>query len=130
VKKDITIKIADNLTPQQEVAAISKKLNQKILAGGGANKEQKRIGDELNITHLETTIKIVRESKEPVITFCTCNVCQREYQSNTAVFAYTNYGGLPRKIATCSKECLNILVELSPTRISGIKKSIKPVRLF
>lgn len=130
MKKDIIIKIPDDLTPEQEAIAIVKKMRQKLLSSVGRNKEQKRIGTEINIIHPETDIKIIRQSKEKPIKFCKCNVCNKDYQSDKAVYAYTNYGGVPRKIATCSPQCVNDLVAFSPDRISASKKSLKPLRFF
>lgn len=130
MKKDITIKIPDNLSPGEEVIAIAKKLQQKVLTSTGVNNDQKRIGTPLDISYLETNIKVIRENKEKPLTFCKCNVCGKDYQSDTAVYAWTNYGGTVRKIVTCSAACVETLVTFSPNRISSSKKKLSPLRTY
>lgn len=59
--KKINITIPDDLTPQQEVLEIATSLRQNMLAGIGRNKDTARIGNEVNIQHLQTQITITRK---------------------------------------------------------------------
>jgi len=124
----MTIKIPDNLTPENELKAIFKKISQKQLSGDGSNKDIKRIGQQYDIKHTETQITIVRESKEPIIEMVTCNACNCEYQNNTAFYYWHNYGGKPKKVAVCSEKCQTDVINLLGGRAS--KKKIKMTRLF
>lgn len=131
MKKIINIKIADNLNEQEEIFAIAKQLTQKHLSSGGQNKAVKRIGDEINITDLKTTIIIDRVSTEKPITMNTCNVCGCEYQSNVAKHYFHNYGGNRKKRFVCSTECQQFMIDTFGCRVS--KSAIKlpnPINYF
>lgn len=128
--RKIEIKIPDNLTQQEEVVAISKKLMQRSLTGSGASKEIKRIGTEVNIIDLHTQINIIRESKEPVIEMVKCNVCGCDYQNNTASFYWHNYGGNPKRVAVCSEKCVNAVVEYLGDRAATSKYKLKRLKFF
>ncbi len=127
MKKDITIKIADNLTPQQEVVAIAKQLAKKQLSGGGQNKDIKRIGDELNIQHLKTTITIDRVSTEKPIIMLTCNVCGCDYQSDMTKHYFHNYGGKNTKRSVCSDGCQQFMIEYFGVRVAKSASKLKPI---
>lgn len=128
--ENIVIKIPDNLSPIKEAALISKRLAQKALTTSGTSKEVLRIGNELNIKKLKTTITIERVSNEKPIQMIKCNVCGCEYQNNTSSHFYHNYGGAVKKVSTCSKECSETAIELIGNRASLKKSKIKPFNFF
>lgn len=130
MKKNITISIPDNLSPEKELITIAKKLSQKTLTGSGRNKEVLRIGTQVDFKELQTTITINRVSTEKPIEMVKCNVCGCEYQNNTAKFYYHNYGGRKKKVAVCSDECQKLVIELFGGRISKSKSKLKPVRFY
>lgn len=131
MKKNITIKIADNLTGQQEVIAITKQLAKKQLSSGGQNKDVKRIGDEINITNLKTTITVERVSTEKPITMVKCNVCNCEYQSDSAKYYYHNYGGNRQRRSVCSNDCLNYVLDNFGDRVQlSARKLPNPINYF
>lgn len=128
--KKIEIKIPDDLTPEQEAVAISKKLMQKAIGNSPKNKDQKLIGSGLTITDLQTQITITRVSKEKPITLCTCSVCGTQYQSNLAAYYWHNYGGNPKKIAVCSEVCKSFVIELLRGRAAATKNKLTPIRFY
>lgn len=129
--KTINIKIADNLSPEQEAFAIGKQLAKRALSSGGANKAVKRLGNEINVTDLKTTIVIERVSTEKPITFQPCNVCGCEYASNTAVYYYHNYGGTRKKRAVCSTKCQQFMVDNFGVRVAkSASKLPNPINYF
>lgn len=130
MKKKITIKIADDLTPKQEAMEISKMLTQKLLAGNGNQVDKLRIGDQIDIKHLETEILIQRIGATP-IEMITCNVCGHDYQSNLYKGVWTNYGGKTKEVKTCSDECAQSLISIcGEGRASLKKKKLTPVRFY
>lgn len=118
MKKTINIKIADNLTEQQEVIAIAKKLAQKQLSGRSDNKSVKRLGGGVDIKNLQTTIVIDRVSNEKPIELLTCNVCGCEYQSDMAKYYYHNYGGKNTKRGVCSDDCVQFMIDNFGVRVA------------
>lgn len=123
----IVVKIPDNLTKEQEIIAIAKKLHQKNVSGRGTNREQLKIGTEVKVLETETEILIQRVSHEKPIEFVNCPVCTINYQSNTASYYFTNYGGNVRKNPVCSKKCVQTMVDAFPGRVSANKKKLTPI---
>lgn len=128
--KKIEIKIPDNLTPAQEAATIAKKLLQKQLIGVAQNKDQILIGQGVEVIELQTQITVTRVSKEKPIEMVTCNVCGCEYQNNTALYFWHNYGGNPRKTAVCSELCQSNVIELLTGRAAKTKARLTPIRFW
>lgn len=129
--KTIKISIPDNLSEEKEVFAIAKKLQQKALSGNAKNKDVLRIGDNVDFKELQTQIIITRVSSEKPIEMVTCNVCNCEYQSNTAKYYFHNYGGKPQKRAVCSTECQNFMVENFGVRVAKSKSKLQsPINYF
>lgn len=129
MKKDITIKIPDTLTEQEEAAFISKKLAVRALSGGAKNDTQKRIGDFVEVQNLKTTITIIRESKEKPIEFIKC-YCGCEFQKGSQSHYFHNYGGIRKKVEVCSNECLDFVIENFGMRVSKTKGKLKPINKF
>lgn len=127
---NIEINIPDNLTPDKELLLIAKKLQQKQLSGSGKTKEQLRIGTEVTVQHLQTQITINRTSTEKPIEMVKCNVCGCEYQNNTAVHYWRNYGGKPKQVAVCSTGCQNAVIEFLGKRAAKTKNKLSPIRLY
>lgn len=126
--KNINIKIADDLTPEQEVYAIAKHLAKKSI---GTNKDkQKRIGDVLEVKQLETTITVTRVSTERPIEMLTCNVCGCDYQSDRAKHYFHNYGGKRTKRNVCSDNCIEFMIENFGVRIAKTANKLKPIRTY
>lgn len=130
MKKEIKIQMPDNLSEEQEAIFISKNIIQKALSVSASSKSRPRIGNEITITEPETIIRVTRVSKEKPIEFCKCPVCSTEYQSNMATPYFTNYGGNIRKMATCSKECVSVMVAAFPGRTAATKSGLTPLRRF
>lgn len=131
MKKHIKIKIDDNLTEQAEVLAIAKQLSLKQLAGNGVNKSIKRIGNQLDVKELVTTITIERVSKEKPICFVNCNLCGCEYQSDLGKAYFHNYGGNRKKKFVCSDNCRDIILEAFGSRVSISSSRLKhPINFF
>lgn len=130
MSKEIKITIPDTLTPAEEMALVFKKIRQKHLSGGASNRDILRIGDEINIIEPESVIRIIRRSTEKPIKFCSCPVCKTEYQQNTGVNYFTNYGGAIRKKEVCSSECATFMADNFPGRVSLKRNKLAPVRMF
>lgn len=126
----IEIKVPDNLTPEKEALLIAKKLQQKQLSGSGKSKDQLRIGTEVTVQHLQTQITITRTSTEKPIEMVKCNVCGCEYQNNTAVHYWHNYGGKPIQMAVCSTDCQDAVIEFLGDRAAITKNKLKSIRLY
>lgn len=125
MKKDIKITIKEGLSPSDEVVAIAQQLAKKTLPIA-----RKGIGngkDTVNISHTTSTITVERVSTEKPIQFCKCPVCESEYQSNIAVYYWTNYGGSTRKKPTCSLECAQAVVDALPGRTALKSRDLKRV---
>lgn len=130
MKKNIKIVIPDHLKPGEEAALISERLHQKMLAGNGVNETVKRLGQQIDIKHLTTTITIERVGEKPV-EYVMCNVCNTEYQSDTSTPVWVNYGGKQKKVHTCSSICANDLIALCGSGRAALKKKdLKPFRFF
>lgn len=126
--KKITIEIPDDLNHEQEVLAIAKKLSkQKTIDSKKSN--TKLIGDKTVIKNLETSIIIKRVSKEKPIELVICSVCQTQYEKQLGFPYYHNIGGNVKKGLTCSEPCTDIVISISPDRISKKKSKIKQARL-
>lgn len=125
--KEIKIRISDNLSPLEEISEIAKRLKQKQLTSGGNNKDVLRIGREINVKQLTTTIVIERYSNEKPIEMVTCNVCGNLYQNNLSFPYYHNYGGKRAKRHTCSKECQENVLEFLGERAAKTKIKLKPL---
>lgn len=128
--KEIIIKIPEGLTKAEEGVLIGKALIKRALTSSGRNAEQKRIGTEISIVETESRIIVQRTSNEKIIEFILCPICNTEYQSNTAKYYYTNYGGTVRKNATCSNECVKMVTDLFPGRTSAHKKNLKTLKFY
>lgn len=126
----IEIKIPDNLTPEKEILAIAKKLQQKQLSSGAKSNVQNRIGTSVDVQHLQTQITVTRTSNEKPIEMVTCNVCNCSYQNNTAVYYWHNYGGNPKQVAVCSDTCQEAVIEFLGNRAAKTKSKLNPFRLF
>lgn len=128
--KKIEIKIPDGLNPQQEAAAIAKKLLQKQLSGKSKDSQQILIGDSVEVSHIQTQITITRVSKDQPIEMVTCNVCGCEYQNNTALYYWHNYGGKPTKKAVCSESCQTNVIAIIGDRAAKTKSKLAPIRFW
>ena len=127
-KKKVVIEIDDDLTPEQEALAIAHKIQERNLLG--TNTTTKLIGSGgVKVKHLETQIVIKRVSKEIPEPLLICSVCQTNYEKKVGHPYYTNYGGMVRKNMCCSEQCVDVVVAISPDRISK-KKTIKPAFLY
>ena len=105
MKKPIRITIPDNLSKEDEVFAITKKLQQKALSGHGRQEDKKMIGDYNKVTDLTTTIIVERKSKEKPIEMVKCPDCGCEYQNDMFFPVYVNYGGKNKLLKYCSESC-------------------------
>ena len=104
--KTIKIEIDDNLTEEQEVLAIAKKLA-KLSIG----KNQKLIGNSTQTKDLKTIIEINRTSKEKVFEPVICGCCETQYYGKGEKL-FTNIGGKTRKKMYCSIDCRDSVLEL------------------
>lgn len=120
--KKITIKIKDNLSPQQEALEIAKQLAKNpLMLGGGA---VAFIGQGVEIQELKTTIEIERIPSEPIM--CLCSVCDTNFDKSIGKRLYINYGGNVKSNFYCSDGCRNIVLSfLPPERASKTRKFIK-----
>jgi len=129
-KKSIKIVIPSGLSDQEESFEIAKKLNQKLLAGNGRQKDKVRLGTEINIKHGKMIIEIERKV-ENVIEFIPCIVCGTEYQNTEFLPVFTNYGGKVKKHKTCSENCQNNLIDCCGYGRAAIKRNdLKPLINF
>ena len=90
--KSIKIIIPSDLTPEQEAFEISKKLTGKLLSGSAKQVDRLRIGDEINVSFLNTYIEIERKVHN-LIEFIPCPICETEFQNDLFFRVWTNYGG-------------------------------------
>lgn len=128
--KPIKIVIAAGLTPMEESSEIAIKLRQKFLSGKGDQIDKKRIGDNIEISHLTTNI-IIERKIDNLIEYVKCNVCGCEYQNDLYKPVFTNYGGRVKIIKTCSNTCQEDLIEIcGEGRAGKTKKQLIPIRLF
>jgi len=126
MKNVIKIKIPSDTTDEQFGEVIKKRLNQKMLSGSGVNKNVKMIGQYVEVLQDNITIKVERIYNEPIIEMATCNVCNSEYQNTDAKYYFHNYGGKTKKVAVCSNECIDFMVENFGVRVSKTKSKLKP----
>lgn len=128
--KHIKIVIPSDLTPEQEVIEISKKLVGKLLSGSARQADKLRIGDEVNISYLNTHIEIERKVHN-IIEFIPCPICRVEFQNDLFFRAWTNYGGKTKQHKLCSEQCREEFIELlGQGRGAKTKTGLVPVRLF
>ena len=131
MKKSITITIPDNLSKEDEVFAISKKLQQKALSTHGRQDDKKMIGDYNKVIDLTTTIVVKRTSKDKPIEMVKCTVCGCEYQNDMFFPVYVNYGGQNKLLKFCSEKCQEDVIEVcGEGRASKKRTGLKPVRTF
>jgi hypothetical protein len=124
--KKIDIKIPDNLTTEQEVIQIAKRLTAKGLPSG-----RKLLGTGVEIRDMITQINIIRESTEKPIKTFTCSVCDTITDARAASYLWTNYGGRPKKKPYCSKECCQKVIELvGGSRVSIKRSGLKNLTFF
>lgn len=125
--KSITVRVSDKLSDSEELIAVANKLRQRALSGRG-DLNNLRIGDEVIVKDLTTTINIIRVPTYPVLTTKTCNVCECEYcidNSTKAVYYYTTYGMKVRKVQVCSRECKDNTLSLDISRIFSTNSAAK-----
>ncbi len=131
MKKSIRITIPDNLSKEEEIFAISKKLHQKALSSHGSQNDKKMIGDYNQVIDLTTTIIVERKSKEKPIEMVKCPACNCEYQNDMFLPVFINYGGNKKKIKVCSESCQNDIIDVcGEGRAAKTSRGVKPVRTF
>jgi len=125
--KKIEIKIPDNLTPQEEIWAIAKKLNKKMLSQGPTT----LLGSGYEIKDIQTQITITREATEKPIKTIACTVCKTIFEDKLGSPVYTNYGGNVKKLLYCSKECCQAVIDvLGEGRVSLTRGKLQAARTF
>lgn len=130
MKNKIRIVIPHNLSNEEELIEINKRLTQKLLASSGRRVDHKRLGNQLDIQHLKTEITIERTGEKP-IEMVICNTCGCEYQNNLFKRVFINYGGINKTIKVCSDTCQDALIDICGTgRAAKKKKDLSPVRLW
>lgn len=123
----ITITIPDNLTPEQELFAIVKKLGSKLLPSG----TNKLLGNGYEIKDLQTAIIIKRKSTEKVTVTRNCPICATMFDHHVARPLWTNYGGVKKLHHYCSDECREKMMEICGEGRASIQKNkLKPLRTF
>ncbi len=131
MKKSIKITIPDNLSQEEEVFAISKKLQQKALSSHGRQEDKKMIGDYNKVIDLTTTIIVERKSKEKPIEMVKCPCFENNYQNDMFLPVFINYGGNKKKIKVCSESCQkDIIAVCGEGRAAKTSRGVKPVRTF
>ena len=125
--KSIKIVISSDLTPEQEVIEISKKLTGKLLSGSGSQLDKLRIGNEINISYLNTFIEIERKVNN-LIEFVPCPICECEFQNDLFFRVWTNYGGKIKQHRCCSEDCQEDYINaLGNGRASKTKSKLAPL---
>lgn len=120
----IRITIPDDLTPEQELLEIGKKLGKKMLP----QNNQKMLGSGYTIKHLQTAIVIERKSTVKPIVTRECSVCQTLFDQCVGKGFWTNYGGKIRRIYVCCEECRKQYMGiLGDGRCAKTKSGLKPV---
>jgi hypothetical protein len=128
--KSIKIVIPSDLTPEQEAIEISKKLTGKLLSGSANQKDKLRLGNEVNISYLNTHIEIERKVHN-LIEFVPCPYCKVEYQNDLFFRVWTNYGGKTKQHRLCSDGCQESYIGLlGEGRSSKTKNGLEPVRFY
>jgi hypothetical protein len=121
-----TIKIKSNLSKEKEAIEIAKQiLKNPILIG---NNNVLKIGNEIEIQELKTTITIERIPQEDLMLICNCGV---NFEKKIGKKLYTNYGGKVKEKIFCCEECRNEFIFYIPeNRYSFVKSKIKPSYLY
>lgn len=128
--KKVVIVIDEDLSPEQEAYEISKQLREnKLLGSNTSNQKLLDDGKKIKVKHLETQIVIKRVSKEKPAELLVCSVCQTQYEENLGFNYFTNIGGTVKKKITCSEQCADVIISLSPSRFSKKKSQIRPAFL-
>lgn len=126
--RTIKISIPDNLSSEQEFAAIALELSTKMLIDPN---KMKAIGAGYEIKELQTQIIINRVTTEKREITKVCGVCGSIYSSEIGKILYTNYGGVKKSLSYCSEECRNIVISIcGDGRCSPNKNGLKPVISF
>lgn len=128
-KKEVIIKVDDDLSPEQEAAEVARQLMERKMLG--ASSQRKMIGSgSLKVKHLETKIVIKRVSKEKPVELLVCSVCQTQYEEKLGFRYYTNIGGTVKKKTNCSEKCADVVISISPDRFSKKKSNFRPAFLY
>ena len=114
----ITITIPDDLTPSEEILAISEQLGRKLLPKDNGM----TIGDGYAVEHLETHITVFREPIGKPIVIRTCSICKTDFQQQTGKTLWLNYGGRSRKSFYCSNSCREFVLNMCGCYRAAIKK--------
>lgn len=124
--KKIRIEIKDNLSKEQEIIAIARKLaNKTILLSN-----HKVIGSSIEVQDLETQITIIRKPSERTLITKECSVCKTIFQKSSGISLYQNIGGKVRLSKYCSKECSDIVVNFLGDRGSYKRKDLVFITFF
>ena len=107
------------LTPEEELLAIAKELGKTYLPSG-----VKTIGNSYELKELQTSITINRKPVEKVTVTCDCPVCNAIFDRKLSKSCYTNVGGNVRQKRLCGKECMDLYISISPSRISAKKADV------
>lgn len=129
MKKSIKITIPDNLSKEEEGAAIYSKLSGKLIENN-----KKAIGD-FSVQELTTSLTITVErknmSKEKIIEMVKCPCCENNYQNDMFLPVFINYGGNKKKIKVCSSSCQKDIIDVcGEGRAAKTSRGVKPVRTF
>ena len=125
--KNIIVTVPDTLTQKQELIEIVKQLSKPLLG----TRTQKKIGQQLEIKHAETTITIKRVAIEVPIVTLTCSVCGTIFEKTIGVKMYTNYGGPVKELLYCSRECVQFMLDWdTANRFSKTKTKLHPQILW
>lgn len=128
-KKEVVIKVDDDLSPEQEAAEVARQLMERKMLG--ASSQRKMIGSgSLKVKHLETKIIIKRVAKEKPVELLVCSVCKTQYEEKLGFHYFTNIGGMVRKITNCSEQCADVVISISPDRFSKKKSNFRPAFLY
>jgi len=117
--KKVSITIPDNLDHNQEVIAIAGQLHKKMIG-----RDQKRIGNSVDVIDLKTEIIVTRKSTEKPIKMIVCPICETSCDESIAKDYFTNYGGSIRKKFTCSSECRDFVLNFLGSRASKSKRGL------
>lgn len=82
--------------------------------------------EELGLLITQTSNIIERKINAKKEAKCSC--CGSVYEKKKSVKLYTNYGGNSRTIKYCSENCADIVIDISPNRVS--RKPLKPINLW
>jgi len=125
--KSIKIVIPSDLTPEEEAFEISKKLTGKLLSGSAKQPDKMRIGNEINVSYLNTHIEIERKVHN-LIEFIPCIVCDVEFQNDVFFRVWTNYGGKTKQHHVCSENCQESFISVCGNgRAAKVKSKLTPL---